>query len=152
MDKVDGDGLTTTSMFGGKYAIVLEVDNVGVAVVGGEIVGGQEIGPQYSRLNIGYHKLEFECLVSNLNRSGAGSEAVDVRAIGRLQLGLVGTVKALLGGGGDYGEKSSPIHQPFFVASSVCDVEEVAVSRVRASNIVDAIQWLALAFPDSNLL
>ena len=152
MNEIDGNGLTTASMLGWKCAVVLKVDDVGVAVVGSKVVGGQEIGPQYPRLDIGYHKLEFKSLFSNLNCSSACSEAVDVGAVGCLQLGLVGTVKALLGCGGNYGEKCSPVNQIFFVASGVCNVEKETVIRVRASNIVDAIQWLALAFPDSNLL
>ena len=84
MDKVDGVRLETPGMLGGQGAVVLQVEENGIAVVGRQVELGQKIGAENTGLYIGYNKFEFKTRGTNLNGTGYATKTLNVRAISSL--------------------------------------------------------------------
>ena len=96
IDEIYRDRLKTASVLGGKGGIVLETNQLCVAVVGCQIVAGKKIRAEYSRLNIGDDEIKSERLITNLDGNVDSAEAIDIGAVSGFELGLVGTTESLL--------------------------------------------------------
>ena len=83
-------------MLGWQCRVVGETNQLGVSVIGCQVILGKEVGSEYSRLYIGYTKIEFEVLATNNNITGFGPVAVYISAVGGLKLNVIGALTALL--------------------------------------------------------
>ena len=81
------------------------------------------------------HEFEIERTSTNGDSAKAPTVAGDLRSVGGLQLDVVGSLKALLRGRREDGEKGATVDEPLLVSSRVGNVKEVIVV-VWASNVV----------------
>ena len=143
-DEIDGAVGYASRVSCGEGTEILEVYQLSVAVVGGEVVGGEKICAQYSIPNVGNGELEGEICISYGDGAGGGAVALDVSAVCCAKLGATRSSTTLLRGGWDDGEERSSVHQPLLISSNVCDVKKEGISCAADDVVHDAY---AIGFP-----
>ena len=102
---------------------ILEVEQLSIPVIGGQVELGKKVGSQNALWNVGHSEFECELLMPNLDCLFSGAVALDERPVCSSQAGAVGALKLLRVGGGNNRDNCSAINQPPLVFKFIVNVQ-----------------------------
>ena len=115
VDEIDWYRFESTRVLGRKCRVILEIYEDGIAVVWCQVIFGKEVCTKDSALNVSYHEIVSEKLVTNFNGILDGTKTCNFSTIGGSKLLVDGAFETLLLRRRLDGEQRASVDEKFVV-------------------------------------